>query len=193
LERSDLELVRAAVGGDERSFHVLVDRHSPALFRVARSLSRNRADAEDLLQETLVSAFRGLKRFEARSSLKTWLLRILTRKAATAWHRSRRVRKTLSIHAPDDQRVPEPTVAAAMVADGASTARSVEQRIDVMETLGRMPEPYREVLVLREVRQLSYEEIAQVLGVPRGTVESRLFRARADFRRRFAGGGETQL
>jgi RNA polymerase sigma-70 factor (ECF subfamily) len=186
-------MVRAAVGGDERSFHVLVDRHSPELFRVALSLSRNRADAEDLLQETLIAAFRGLKRFEARSSLKTWLLRILTRKAATAWHRSRHVRQTLSIHAPDDQRVPEPTAAAALAAGGTSTARSVEQRIDVMEILGRMPEPYREVLVLREIRQLSYEEIAQVLGVPRGTVESRLFRARADFRRRFAGGDETEL
>jgi RNA polymerase sigma-70 factor (ECF subfamily) len=60
LEASDLELVRAAGGGDDGAFHTLVDRHAGAMFRVALSLTRNRADAEDLMQETFVGAYRGL-------------------------------------------------------------------------------------------------------------------------------------
>jgi RNA polymerase sigma-70 factor (ECF subfamily) len=178
-------LIAAAAGGDDGAFHALVDRHAPQLFRVARSMSRTREDAEDLLQDTFVAAHRGLRNFAGRSSLKTWLLTILTRKAATAWQRSRHSRRTLSIDAArngesDDDRGGRHDLPAT---DG--TARSVEQRMDVAAVLRTMSTPYREILVLREVRGLSYEEIAQVLGVPRGTVESRLSRARADFRTRF--------
>src|SRR5436309_1505087 len=71
LEASDLELLRAAGGGDDGAFHTLVDRHAAALYRVAISMSRNRADAEDLMQETFVGAYRGLKNFAGRSSVKT--------------------------------------------------------------------------------------------------------------------------
>src|SRR5205823_8114376 len=69
-----------------------------------------------------------------------------------------------------------------------SATPGVERRLDVMAVLQTLSEAHREILVLREIRGLSYEEIAQVLGVPRGTVESRLSRARAEFRQRFDGG-----
>ena len=196
LEASEEELVRAAAGGDDGAFHALVDRHAPAMFRVAQGLTRNRADAEDLVQETLVGAYRGLKHFAGRSSVKTWLLQILTRQAAKAWHRNRHARRTLSLTGggsdDDDGRA-----SAATVAEDAAVGRvgdvggkegpvaAVEKRLDVMDVLRRLSPPHREILVLREMRQLSYEEIAEVLGVPRGTVESRLSRARAEFRQRY--------
>jgi RNA polymerase sigma-70 factor (ECF subfamily) len=193
LEASDLELVRAAGGGDDGAFQTLVDRHAGAMFRVALSLTRNRADAEDLMQETFVGAYRGLKGFAGRSSVKTWLLQILTRQAAKAWHRSRHRRKILSLdasatddgngHGGGERSREEP--AAPPGRDG--SAAGVEQRIDVMAVLKRLSQAHREVLVLREIRGLSYEEIAQMLGVPRGTVESRLSRARAEFRQKFDG------
>jgi RNA polymerase sigma-70 factor (ECF subfamily) len=188
LEPSDLELVRCACDGDEPAFHALVDRHSRDLFRVALSMSHNRADAEDLLQETFVGAYRGLRNFQGRSSVKTWLLQILTRKAATAWNRGRNARQTLSLSATSDDG-PEslPRVARA---NGEAQTRRVEQRLDVMDVLRAMSPPHREILVLREIRQLSYDEIAKVLEVPRGTVESRLSRARAEFRHRFGGLGD---
>src|SRR4051812_36292900 len=168
------------------------------MFRVAQGLTRNRADAEDLVQETLVGAYRGLKHFAGRSSVKTWLLQILTRQAAKAWHRNRHARRTLSLSGggsdDDDARA-----GAATVADSAAISRAgggggggengpaaaVEKRLDVMDVLRKLSPPHREILVLREMRQLSYEEIAEVLGVPRGTVESRLSRARAEFRQRY--------
>ena len=195
-EASDLELVRSAGGGDDDAFHTLVDRHAGMLFRVAQSLTRNRADAEDLLQETFVGAYRGLKSFAGRSSVKTWLVQILTRQAAKAWHRSRHNRNTRSIDA---------APGGAGGADGAggeeanasfhdpslsspSETSAVDRRLDVMTVLKTLSDAHREILVLREIRGLSYEEIAEVLDVPRGTVESRLSRARAEFRAKLTKG-----
>ena len=189
-EASDLELVRSAGGGDDDAFHTLIDRHAPMLFRVAQSLTRNRQDAEDLMQETFVGAYRGLKNFAGRSSVKTWLVQILTRQAAKAWHRSRHHRSARSIDAgtSDYDRngrngaasFSGPEIDRAM--SSPSQTAQIDRRLDVMATLKTLSEPHREVLVLREIRGLSYEEIAQVLAVPRGTVESRLSRARAEFR-----------
>ena len=181
-DASDLELLRSAGGGDDDAFHALIDRHAGMLFRVAQSLTRNRADAEDLLQETFVGAYRGLNNFAGRSSVKTWLVQILTRQAAKAWHRSRHHRNARSIEA----------AAAANDADRALSSESdtgtVDRRLDVMAVLQTISPPHREILVLREIRGLSYEEIAQALDVPRGTVESRLSRARADFREKLTRG-----
>jgi RNA polymerase sigma-70 factor (ECF subfamily) len=199
LEASEEDLVRSAAGGDDGAFHALVDRHAAAMFRVATGLTRNRADAEDLVQETLVGAYRGLKHFAGRSSVKTWLLQILTRQAAKAWHRNRHARRTLSLSGggSDDK---DAGAGAATIAESAAVSRAggggvgesgpaaaVEKRLDVMDVLRKLSPPHREILVLREMRQLSYEEIAEVLGVPRGTVESRLSRARAEFRQRYEG------
>ena len=179
----DLQLLKAAGDGDDGAFHALIDRHAAALFRVAMSMSKNRADAEDLMQDTFVGAYRGLKNFAGRSSVKTWLVQIMTRQAAKAWHKSRHRRKTLSLHTESgEQRAPDD----ASLSTRASSI-AVEQRIDVMQVLDALSAPHREVLVLREIRGLSYEEMAQVLDVPRGTVESRLSRARAEFRERFGG------
>jgi RNA polymerase sigma-70 factor, ECF subfamily len=186
-DASDLELVRSAGGGDDEAFHTLIDRHAGMLFRVAQSLTRNRQDAEDLMQETLVGAYRGVNNFAGRSSVKTWLVQILTRQAAKAWHRTRHHRNARSIDAAatgDDENVGGGGGGyendRAMSSESQTAA--VDRRLDVMAVLKTISAPHREVLVLREIRGLSYEEIAQVLDVPRGTVESRLSRARTEFR-----------
>jgi RNA polymerase sigma-70 factor (ECF subfamily) len=190
-DASDLELVRSAGGGDDDAFHTLIDRHAGTLFRVAQSLTRNRQDAEDLMQETFVGAYRGLKNFAGRSSVKTWLVQILTRQAAKAWHRSRHHRSARSIDAStnDDDtsgagRFSGLEIDRAM--SSPSETATVDRRLDVMAVLQKISAAHREVLVLREIRGLSYEEIAQVLEVPRGTVESRLSRARAEFREKLS-------
>jgi RNA polymerase sigma-70 factor (ECF subfamily) len=178
LEESDVDLVRSAGRGDDQAFHTLIDRHADALYRVARSLSRNRADAEDLVQETLLCAYRGARTFAGRSSAKTWMLRILTRLASRSW---RRLKKRGGPMASIDSAAAESD--AALARDPGTGA--VDHRIDVMEILNQLSEPHREVLLLREIGDLSYDEIARELGVPRGTVESRLARAREQFRQRF--------
>ncbi len=171
---SDLELLQAAARHDGGAFGELVNRHAPKLFRLARWLVGNRADAEDVLQETLAGAFKSAHSFGGRSSVKTWLTGILIRQAAKC--RNRRKKHNLAdslddLEGDDSMSVREPATAASAV--------DVERRIDIAAMIARLPEDHQQVILLREIQGLSYEEIAEVLGIPQGTVESRLHRARA--------------
>ena len=183
-QADDLELVRSAARGDGRAFHELVDRHAPRLYRMAVALCGNASDAEDVLQEAFTGAYRGLGRFEARSSVKTWLSRILVTQAAL-WRRRGRGRSgVLSLTAmsgpeSEGEELPVP-------APGARPEAEVDYRIDLTAALQTLSPDHREVVTLREIDGLSYEEIARVLNVPRGTVESRLHRARAELRERLS-------
>jgi RNA polymerase sigma-70 factor, ECF subfamily len=168
-EADDIELLHRAGSGDSAAFHALVDRHAQRLYRLAVSLIGNAADAEDVLQETFIGAFRGLRSFEARSSVKTWLTRILVTQAAQ-WRRNQSGRGK-------QRRVAEP-----MNDSIVASAGSPDAAMDVQAALGRLSPEHREVLALREFERMSYEEIAEVLDVPRGTVESRLHRARSEMR-----------
>jgi RNA polymerase sigma-70 factor (ECF subfamily) len=176
LAENDLDLLRKAVTGDSRAFHALVDRHATELFRLACSLSSTRLDAEDIVQETFLGAFRGMRKFDGRSSVKTWLKRILVRQAARAWHQSRSSRTSVSLDASDAE------LGAGSIARVPSATAAVDRQIDMAAILRTLTPEYREVLVLREYEQMSYAEIAETLGVPQGTVESRLHRARAEMR-----------
>ncbi len=169
MEREDTDLISAAAGGDASAFHVLVDRHAAHLFRLASMFCRTAADAEDIVQETFIGAFAGLSKFNGRSSVKTWLSRICTRQAARAWNRSRRSRAMA--------RIDEERVGANSGLSVASATLAVDRKIDLAAILQTLSAEHREVLVLREMQGLSYIEIAESLGIPQGTVESRLHRA----------------
>lgn len=177
MQTSDADLVKAAVGGDRRAFHTLVDRFAGDLFKLAMSLAVNRQDAEDVVQETFTAAFTGLRTFAGRSSVKTWLNGILVRQAAKTWHASKRLRLTAPLDSVDDAAM------AGTMAVG-SAAAAVEQRIDLEAVLAMLSADHRQVIVLREVQGMSYEEMARTLRVPRGTVESRLHRARQEIQER---------
>jgi RNA polymerase sigma-70 factor (ECF subfamily) len=191
---SDLELARQARRGDQAAFVSLVDRHGDELMRLARMLLGNAADAEDVVQETLLGAYRSIGRFEGRSSLRTWLVRILTNHVSK-FRRSRKVRRAMSLE--DSSSVERSTGNGRLSADTAMSpsgpARQTESpmtqtqhRIDIPAMLQTLSPDHREVIVLREIEQMSYQQIADVLGVPRGTVESRLHRARQELKVRFA-------
>ncbi len=166
----DERLLAAARAGDDDAFHELVDAHAVRLYRLAFSLVGNAADAEDVVQETLVGAFRSMGRFESRSTVKTWLTRILLRQAAR--HHRRRGRR------------PERPLEAARGTAGSRGPAPPEaaRRLDVQAALERLSPLHREVVVLREFGGMSYAEMAEALDVPRGTVESRLHRARRELR-----------
>ncbi len=176
MQPGDAELVRRARRGDEAACHEIVELYSASLYRFAYSLVGNAADAEDVLQETFSGAFRGLSGFKERASLKTWLSGILVRQAARC-HRSRARHKTASLDAMQENPAGgrSDVMAAPRGSDGG-------MKMDIFETLQQLSADHREVIVLREMQGLSYEEIAGTLGVPRGTVESRLFRARQELK-----------
>ena len=171
-EANDVALLRKAAGGDGRAFHVLVDRHAQRMYRIAVSLVGNSTDAEDVVQEAFAGAFKGLGGFEGRASVKTWLTRILFTQAAK-WRRDRVGKEMRSIEG----------VESSIDGDGFG----VEVRIDLHAALKRLSPEHREVLVLREFDGMAYEEIAEVLGVARGTIESRLHRARNELREKLKG------
>lgn len=159
---TDSELVHRARKGEHDAFHLLVDRHSGALYALAVSLVGNAADAEDVVQEALTAAFSGLKQFEERSSVRTWLTQILMRQAWRHYRQKRRamlVRPESRAHSPSQQRL-------------------ADVRMDVTDAILKLEPEFREVIVLRELEAMSYDQIAAVLDVPKGTVESRLHRAR---------------
>jgi RNA polymerase sigma-70 factor (ECF subfamily) len=167
---SDKELVRRVRKGDEAAFRRVVDIHGPRVYLLAMSMLGNREDAQDAVQETFVGAFRGLRGFQGRSTVKTWLTRILMNNVADLRRRGH-LRKTL----PFDQAAEQ--LGAPPAWQVTETGRA-DMRMDIAAVVGRLPQEHRAVIVLREIQGMTYEEIAAALGVPRGTVESRLFRAR---------------
>ena len=180
MEETDEQLAKKAAWGDHTAFGALTDRHAAYLLRVAISLVGSEADAEDVVQHTLVGAYKGLAGFRGGSSVKTWLTGIAVRQAARL-RRTRSRDRTISISSsPDDNGdsggggAPGPVTASATAA--------VDSRIDAEAVLARLSPEHRQVIVLRELEGLSYEEIAETLGVPRGTVESRLHRARSELK-----------
>jgi RNA polymerase sigma-70 factor (ECF subfamily) len=181
LSASDLDLLQSSAKGDSAAFRELVDRHSEGLFRLAQWLSGNRADAEDVLQETFTGAFKSMSRFAGRASVKTWLTQILIRQASKMRHR----RGRMKIAAPPDPsgggsgREGEPWIGAQVT--------TVDRRIDLAAMIQKLPEDHRQVILLREVEGMSYEEISQTLDIPRGTVESRIHRARLSLRKLLSG------
>jgi RNA polymerase sigma-70 factor (ECF subfamily) len=168
---SDAELLRRAYRGDEDAFRTLVDRHSHYLTAVALSMcGKNRADADDLVQETFVGAL--TSRFRGESAVRTWLVQILVRRAAML-RRSRR----------REQGKPLPDVEGRKSAPSHTAA--ADARLDLAQMLESLSPDQRQVIVLRELSGMSYEEMAAALHVPRGTVESRLHRAREALRKLF--------
>jgi RNA polymerase sigma-70 factor (ECF subfamily) len=165
-----VEFLRRLRRHEQAAFHELVDQFGQQLFRVAYSMVGNVADAEDVVQETFTAAFAGIGKFRGEASLKTWLMQILMRQSAKV-QRGRGRRMTIGIEN-TDQPVHDP-------------AAATESRIDVIEMLAKLSPEHREVIVLRELQGMGYEEMAEALKIPRGTVESRLHRARQELRDKF--------
>ena len=138
----------------------------------------NTTDAQDIVQETLLAAFQGMAKFEGRSQVKTWLVSILVRQVALS-RRQKAQRKTTSLDAMREaDEVSGSRVSSKAEPAVASAVAGIDARLDLMEAMATLSDEHREVVVLRELCGLTYDEIAELLGVPRGTVESRLFRAR---------------
>ena len=171
---ADAELLRRTALGNGSAFHQLVDKHADRLYRVAYLLVGNAADAEDVLQEALAGAFRSAKKFEGRSSVQSWLTRIVVTQAAKFW-RGRYGKRDVSLEADIDQ------------PSKSGGTGAVDAKLDLSAALQQLSSEHREVLVLREIDGMAYEEMAEVLGVPRGTIESRLFRARAELKKKLKG------
>ena len=163
---TDEELVRLTLGGDARTFTTLVDRHAPACLRYATRMLGDRADAEDVAQETFMRVHKSLSQYDERVPFRSWLFAILVNRCRTSLsQRIRRERRVVADHGE------------MMLASVPSTARATELRQDVERALRRLVAEQREAFLLRHVEQLEYDEIARLTGARPSAVRMRVKRA----------------
>jgi len=174
------QLIHEALRGNQKSLDQLFGRYSRALYPTALKLMGNPEDAEDALQDGLLSAFRNLRRFEGRSQFSTWLTRIVIN-AALMRLRSKRAHPATSIDAEPNADGDEPAPAE-LIADRSPSPEEIYASKEVREIFERnlkgLSPTLRSAIVLRDVEGLSTEEAAETLGVPEGTLKSQLHRAR---------------
>ena len=154
--------------------------HTDALFGAAYRLTRNARDAEDLVQDSLLRAYRFWGSFEQDSNCKAWLLRIVTNTFINEYQRRKRSREVLDA-ASAEQDATDGVLIHATAADRQSPERTLLERSvsdDVQRALDSLPDDFRTAVVLCDVQGLSYKEIADIMETPVGTVMSRLFRGR---------------
>lgn len=175
---TEKELVRAAAGGDETAFAELVRLYEHKAYHLALRMCGNGEDASDVAQEAFLAAWRGLPSFRGESGFSTWLYRLVSNAAIDHLRRIKHQRgiislddEGLNLDAPDD--TPGPHEAA----EGADLRQAVEHG------LSQLSDDHRAVLVMREVQELSYEEISKALSLDLGTVKSRISRARSALRK----------
>lgn len=180
-------LVAELQAGSEEAFAYVLERYRNPIYSLVAQILVSDTDAADVLQNIFVKVFRGIGQFHGQSTLKTWLYRIAVREALNfrrGWFR-RHFHEPFSID--DEPRQPAVTQAKAPAAGGPYETLEQSERQQLVKTaLDALPRPYRAVLVLREMEDLPYDEIAEMLGVPEGTVKSRLMRGRELLRRKLA-------
>ena len=180
--QEDHSLIAETLAGNQLSFQLLVERYQSRMFALVRHYAKNAVEVEDIVQDVFLKAYTRLDGFQQQSSFYTWLTRIAINTSLDFLKRAGRS---------PIQGVEDPELALAQ-ADGAGRgpkapapdARMEQQEIAriTREVLDELPEIFRTVLVLREFEGCAYQDIADVLGISIGTVESRLFRARGRFR-----------
>jgi RNA polymerase sigma-70 factor (ECF subfamily) len=153
--------------------------HLDTVYRVALRLSGNEAQAEDLVQETMLKAFRSWHQYKQGTNVRAWLLTILRHSFINEYRKARRQAAEVDVHRVESFTVFE------QVQETDPEGRFFDQLVDddVLRAIDRLPDEFRETLVLSDVEDLSYAEIAEVTEVPVGTVKSRLFRARQALQR----------
>lgn len=174
---TDDALIELARSDDGSAFEVLVQRYSSRIYALVGSMLRDRAEIEDVVQDVFFKVYRKLPGFEGKSSFYTWLYRVALNTAADHLKRKRNDRtQSVEDFAAVDVEAPGHAPETGIASD--------ELRAHVAEAISSLPRKYRDILVLREYEDRTYDEISDILGCSKGTVESRLFRARARLKER---------
>jgi RNA polymerase sigma-70 factor (ECF subfamily) len=183
-------IVAELKAGSEEAYAWLIGEFHQPIYGLVYRIVTDPADAADTTQEVFLKVFRGMKHFHGESSLKTWIYRIAVHEASNRrrWWFRHKAHETSIEPLEDGCRGPAP---GDFLVDGAESpfesAAHEEVRARVEQELRKIPEPYRTTLILRDLEEMSYEEIAEVTEVSLGTVKSRLTRGREALRKRLAG------
>ncbi|AKT43364.1 sigma-70 family RNA polymerase sigma factor [Chondromyces crocatus] len=182
----DRELIERAQRGDGAAFRQLVERHQRSAFSIAIGLVRDENDARELVQEAFLRVYRGLPSFKGGSSFFTWLYRIIMNLSIDLLRKPGRRDLELQENRTIDEDEELPLVSRIDGADPLDVMRRQEIASRIQAALEALPPYHRGVILMREVDGMSYEEIAQAMGVSKGTIMSRLFHARQKLQRALA-------
>ena len=192
--RSDLELAAGIANRDSAAVRLVMQRNNQRLFRAAWQILRNREDAEDAVQSAYLKAFAAIKSFAGRSSLSTWLTRIVINNALVHARSAKRRRALL-----DESEVPiiddyrEMLMRGSMSASPERVVARGQVRRMIDDAINQLPAPFRTVFVLRQIEELDVAEVAQTLGIPAATVKTRHLRARRRLQRLLGPGFSAAL
>jgi RNA polymerase sigma-70 factor (ECF subfamily) len=180
--RTDAELITAAMAGDRAAMDALLRSHHDRVYAVCRRITGNDADAADATQEALIAIVRGLGRFDGRSAFSTWVYRIATNASLDELRRRKR-RPMVVVDDPVTHELPDH--------DGGDRIDGLGDRMVIDAALRLVPEDFRVPLVMRDVCDLDYAEIAETLDIPIGTVKSRIARGRGALAHILRAGNQT--
>ncbi len=175
-ELSDLEVIKQIAEGDKRALATLYSRHSARTFKFLLRLTSNKAAAEDLTHDVFLEVWRGASRFEARSTVATWILSIARFKALDA----RRKQRTLTEHDLPGRAEPSPEL----------TAMQASSSNYMRECLTQLSEEHREIIDLVYYHEKSVAEVSTLLGIPENTVKTRMFYARKKLKEKLLEAGD---
>ena len=192
-EHSDQDLVRLCLNSDERAARELVERFERPVFSLVYRMVRDRELAEDLTQEVFVRTFNNLQRYDRSYKFSSWLFKIAYN--LTVDHLRRKELKTISIHGAPDAVTSDQQEATSVTLE--SEGEAPDERVESLElagqleqAIGRLREEYRTAILLRHVEGRAYEEIAEIMDIPLGTVKTYIFRARRQLREDLSDLGE---
>lgn len=176
MKLEDENLISRFLGGDSSAFDALVRKYRDRVIYIAYRVVQDQDEAVDVSQEVFVKVYRSLSRFSGKSSFYTWLYRITTNLAIDHRRRSKRILEFRDELKTEDDESETPLVARASDPRDSAVGEELEKRIH--EEINELPEHHRMVILLRDVEDYSYAEIAEILGCSIGTVMSRLHYAR---------------
>jgi len=189
LEVSEAELIRRVCQGDKEAFYGLVRPYERAVYVAAVSILNNPADAEEVAQEAVFKAFAHLAGFRAEAKFSTWLIQITINEARARLRKDRRhLYESIDEQRTDEEGDYSPKDFADWREIPSETLKRDELRNALKRALASLPLKYREVLILRDIQNLSIEETAEILGISEGNVKTRLLRARLQMRDALAPG-----
>lgn len=168
--------------GDKAEFALLVEEYSPMIYRLGLKMLNNPQDAEDILQETFIKAYKHISKFDGRSSVSTWLYRIATNEALMSLRKKRPNTVSFDMPSTYESEPQEPLQIVDWCCLPEEEYLSAEGRLRLDEAAGRLPESLRIVFVLRDIEGLSTRETAEVLDISEMAVKTRLSRARLRLR-----------
>lgn len=188
----DAALTAELQAGSEEAFALLIAQYQTSIYGLISRILTDPSDAADITQEVFVKVFRGIRKFHGESSLRTWIYRIALHEASNQrrwWSRHRGRELTIestTTHYEDENAISLKDMLVDGHASPLELAVHEEIRAKVELELRRLPEPFRTVVILRDLEGLAYDEVAEIMGAQLGTVKSRLVRGRAMLRQRLA-------